>query len=74
MPKANGCSCGRTLRIVRVEHGEERENRHDSGKKDGIVATEDKAYQPCEISAKWSLDTSLIEPGIPGEGLGVPSL
>lgn len=38
------------------------------------VVAGDKAKQPSEISGKWPLATSLIGPGVAGEGLGVPSL
>ena len=37
-----------------------------------VGAAGDKANQPCEISGKWPLATSLIGPGLAREGLEYP--
>jgi hypothetical protein len=77
MPAANGWTWGRTLRGVWVKTQKRmRQNCHDMWKKNGmdVGAAGDRANQPCEISSKWPLATSLIGPGVAEEGLGVPSL
>lgn len=37
-----------------------------------IGCSADKAKEPCEISGKWPLATSLIGHGVAGVDLGVP--
>ena len=49
-------------------------SRGGSGQMKDIRPAGDKSNQPCEISGKWPLATSLIGPWVAGKGSAVPSL